>query len=103
MGADGQVAVLQLHRDILLLETGHIDIDGVALVGLAHVGVHHIAYDLSGAVGLLDARIFLEKIVQYRFILIGEFGIQVYGEHVQVRAMLFHIRVKTFFAVQLLV
>ena len=38
---NGQIAVLQIQRDIVLPEAGHIDVDDVVLIGLPNIGVHH--------------------------------------------------------------
>ena len=39
---DGQIAVLQLHIDLILLEAGQIDIQLVAVRGLPHIGLHQV-------------------------------------------------------------
>ena len=41
-GGHGQIAVVELKVDIFLLKARHIDVDVVTLVGLAHIGGHHV-------------------------------------------------------------
>ena len=43
LGADGQVAVLQVELDVLLLEAGQINEDIVAVLVFTNVGLHHIS------------------------------------------------------------
>ena len=42
-GADGQVAVVQLDVYLVLLEARQVDVQLVGAVGLADVGLHHVA------------------------------------------------------------
>lgn len=41
-GLDGQVAVGDLHVDLVLLEAGQVDVQLIAVIGLPHVGLHQV-------------------------------------------------------------
>ena len=41
-GADGQIAVLQIHADLVLLEAGQVDVQLIGVVRLPHVGLHQV-------------------------------------------------------------
>ena len=45
--ADAQVTVVQLYVDLILLKAWQVDIQLVAVVGLADIGLHHVAAVLA--------------------------------------------------------
>lgn len=74
MRGNGQIAVLQVQRNVVLLEARHVDVDHVALVGLTHIGAHHACGHVRIACGCavhvaptLEERI-VEQIGKHRVI-----------------------------------
>ena len=52
-GLDGQIAVLQLHLDILFLAAGQVHIHLIAALDLLDVGLHHVGGAVAqGVAGL---------------------------------------------------
>ena len=68
LGGDGEVAVLQVHLDILLLKAGQLDGHLIAVLRFPHIGLHQVlgvlAVELPVHIEPVPVKVVLPKIIQ---------------------------------------
>ena len=63
-GVDGQITVLQLHLDLVLLKAGQVNVHQIGILRLADIGLHHVLGVLA-IQGVVDAGHHTKSVIEH--------------------------------------